>query len=293
MDELTFHELAGIFPLMEGAEFDALKADIAEHGQQEMIVTWNGAILDGRNRYNACRKLGIEPKTIEWSGVGSAQAFVISHNLHRRHLNASERAMIAGKLANRTLSEAGAIASAYAKAKRNGTEVEFPNTDSLSVKEAASLLKISKDSVVDAHRVLAEGTPEEIAAVSTGKASVYTVATQIRKKVSPAERLAKMSNPNQDRIHTMRANGKLWRTFKEAIVNLTSLPLPADVAHIVRAQDRQGLTDKKLLSALNYLQEFSDAWTNPDVDAEANSRRKNKSARKAGEAAAPEATAEG
>ena len=42
----------------------------------------------------------VEPITIEWDGNGSILAYVISKNLQRRHLNESQRAMIAARIAN-------------------------------------------------------------------------------------------------------------------------------------------------------------------------------------------------
>ena len=41
-----------------------------------------------------------EPTFREWSGEGSLVAFVVSLNLHRRHLDESQRAMVAAKIAN-------------------------------------------------------------------------------------------------------------------------------------------------------------------------------------------------
>jgi hypothetical protein len=51
-EPLKFHPLAETFPLMEGAEFSELIADIKAHGQREWILTYEGMILDGRNRYD-------------------------------------------------------------------------------------------------------------------------------------------------------------------------------------------------------------------------------------------------
>jgi len=91
-----FHEVANIFPLMQGEEFEALKADIAANGLREPI--WlhpDGRIIDGRNRYRACCELGIEPEYHTWNGSGSLVSFVVSLNLHRRHLAPIQRAAIA------------------------------------------------------------------------------------------------------------------------------------------------------------------------------------------------------
>jgi hypothetical protein len=96
----TFHGVANIFPMMTDAEFASLKADIAENGLREAV--WlhpNGSIIDGRNRYNACTELGIVPEFRTWNGGGSLVSFVVSLNLHRRHLTESQRAMVAAKLA--------------------------------------------------------------------------------------------------------------------------------------------------------------------------------------------------
>ena len=101
MDELQrkYHEVADIFPLMTGEEFDALKADIAVNGQREPI--WlhpDGSIIDGRNRHRACIDLDIAPHFRTWDGNGSLVAFVVSLNLHRRHLTSGQKAIIAAEI---------------------------------------------------------------------------------------------------------------------------------------------------------------------------------------------------
>lgn len=98
MDELDrpYHEIAALFPLMMGQEFDELKADIQANGLIEPI--WlhpDQSIIDGRNRHRACLETDTEIRFRTWSGTGSLVSFVISMNLHRRHLTSSQRAAIA------------------------------------------------------------------------------------------------------------------------------------------------------------------------------------------------------
>jgi ParB-like chromosome segregation protein Spo0J len=95
------HPYASFFPPMDQSALAELAADIAAHGLREPIwLHRDGRILDGRIRYAACELAGVELECRTWSGDDSDLiAFVISLNLHRRHLNESQRAMIAAKIA--------------------------------------------------------------------------------------------------------------------------------------------------------------------------------------------------
>jgi hypothetical protein len=89
---LAFHPLADIFPLMEGKEFDELVADIKAHGLREDIILYDGMILDGRNRYRACLAADVPPVPIngdKW--IKNPTEYVISANIHRRHLTAEQK----------------------------------------------------------------------------------------------------------------------------------------------------------------------------------------------------------
>ena len=92
-DLLPFHPLAKNFPLMNGVEFNELVADVkANNGLHEPITLYQGKILDGRNRYRACLNAKVEPRFEEFEGNNAAAlAFVISKNIHRRHLKAKEK----------------------------------------------------------------------------------------------------------------------------------------------------------------------------------------------------------
>ena len=123
------HPFADVFPILDGEAFNALEKDIEARGQQEPIVVYEGKILDGRNRYRACQILGREPEVREFAG-DDAMGFVLSANLHRRHLNEGQRAMVGANLSN-------LVVGANQHTKELG----------LSAKSAADLLKVSTASI--------------------------------------------------------------------------------------------------------------------------------------------------
>lgn len=92
-----FHALADAFPLISGDEFEELVKDIHDNGLVQPITMHEGKILDGRNRWRACQRLGIPHTEKKFSGPDAA-AYVWSVNAVRRQLTASQRALAATKL---------------------------------------------------------------------------------------------------------------------------------------------------------------------------------------------------
>src|SRR5262249_4495304 len=76
------------------------------HGLREPIVLYEGMILDGRNRYRACREAGhvfverdFKSLPASLANAADAEAFVSSVNFHRRHMDTkAKRAFIAHKI---------------------------------------------------------------------------------------------------------------------------------------------------------------------------------------------------
>lgn len=118
------HKYADLFPMMDEEEFANLVEDIRANGLLDPIVVYGEEVLDGRNRLRACEAAGVEPQFTEFEGDDAAALqFVISHNLSRRHLTASQRAAIAADATD--IYEAIAAA---AEERRRAT-VGRPSTD--------------------------------------------------------------------------------------------------------------------------------------------------------------------
>lgn len=135
---MKFHPACKIFPELEGAEFEALVEDIRMHGLREKIlIDENGQILDGRNRYRACQKLGIEPASQIWRPRkdDSVIALVVSLNIARRHLTPSDRAILADKLTPMFVAEANARMLAQAERGKEGGRGHKKETPTQKVEE--------------------------------------------------------------------------------------------------------------------------------------------------------------
>lgn len=171
LSNLEFHPFANLFPLIEGEAFEALVADIKQCGLRENIILFEGKIIDGRNRYRAMLECDylldhfIEVKT-KTDFIGGPMAWVLSKNLHRRHLSESQRAMVAGRIANMVQGERTDIAK----------EEPSANLPKVSTSEAAKKLKVSTRSVGSAKKVIEHGAPELQEAVSGGQVAVSTAA---------------------------------------------------------------------------------------------------------------------
>ena len=77
------HPAAAIWPMLTDDELDSMAADIKANGLQTAIVLdAEGRVLDGRNRLEACRRAGVEPRFETFKG--DAVPFILSANLERR-----------------------------------------------------------------------------------------------------------------------------------------------------------------------------------------------------------------
>jgi ParB-like chromosome segregation protein Spo0J len=118
------HPLCTLFPRVDGAEFDALVADVKANGLRQPIVLHDGMILDGGNRYRACVEAGVKPTFVKFDG-DNLVSFVLSANLHRRHLSTGQQAAIV------------ASAQDWAKAQRHGGDRKSEQSATLHLDSVA------------------------------------------------------------------------------------------------------------------------------------------------------------
>jgi ParB-like chromosome segregation protein Spo0J len=238
--------------MMSREEIAELAKDIKANGLRQKIVLDmpDGAILDGRNRYAACKVAGVKPEFEVYAG-NDPISYVLSLNLNRRHLTEAQKAMVASKVAtlrhgsnqHAKKEEAHACASSKSRADAN----ETATTDPKPLKTAAAEVGVSERAVQQARKVRETAAPEVVTAVEKGDLSLRAaekIAAQpveVQKKIiaadDPAEAL-KEAEAEDDGMPT-----------KDRLGN----PLP-DVAAL-----RQAFADSEQLfgAALNHLTQLT------------------------------------
>jgi len=211
------HDYAGIFPMLPDDKLKELADDIRANGLQEPILKYNGEILDGRNRLRACEMAGVQARFEDapCRTDEEAVALVMSLNLHRRHLDASQRSVVAARVQpfyeaitaeKRSRAVAAANVARWAPAPEQpvlvrgnpslappAKEPEIPikaNLPELGRKPpapqardmAAAALNVSARSVQAAKKVIEEAEPEVVAAIDAGalpvSAAVHAIEMQ-------------------------------------------------------------------------------------------------------------------
>lgn len=114
---LEVHPAANLFPMLDDKALAALAADIKANGLRDPIVLWEGKIIDGRNRMTACQRAEVRPTFTTLLHCPDPVTYVLSANLHRRHLTDDERALCAASLKDHYQKK---TAAAHAEASKAG-----------------------------------------------------------------------------------------------------------------------------------------------------------------------------
>jgi len=155
-DQIKAHPLAELFPMLPEQEIAELADDIVTYGQRMPIVIFENQVLDGRNRLAACLFAQVEPSFVVYDG-DDPLGFVLSHNLHRRHLSPSQRAMVAASIVDWEV----------------GLNQHSAGSANLQTHKAAERLSISERAVAAAKRIREHGSAELVQAIRDGRVSVH------------------------------------------------------------------------------------------------------------------------
>lgn len=137
------------------------------------VITYEGQILDGRNRFKAADLAGVEPAFTEYDG-DDALAFVIRHNLHRRHLDVGQKAAV--------VDEISLLKHGGNRKSNQSIKLDFD----ITVDEAAKSIGVSRATVFQYREVKREA-PELAEKVKQGEIKLSDAKKEVKKQKKEAQ----------------------------------------------------------------------------------------------------------
>ena len=202
---MKHHPIADVWPMMDEAKLHELADDIAKNGQLVPVWLYEGKILDGRNRWAACKIAGVEPKTKEYTG-DEPTAFAVSLNDRRRHMGKSALAAVAVELEPHFARDAERRKKATeGRPKKSGEKPEEKIPQVFERKpqareEAAKSVGVNDRYVSDAKKVKTEA-PEVFERLKAGRITLQDAKREVAKKPTDDWR------PDERKRQAMVTNG--------------------------------------------------------------------------------------
>ena len=178
---MKIHPAAEIFPMLSDEELDSLAVDIKTHGLRHPLVMHDRELLDGRNRLAACKIAGVVPSFVEYEG-DSPVSFVISVNIKRRQLDASQRACVAVEI-----EPMFAVEAMKRKAENGGDRKSQvvnlpPPIDKAKARDQAADVVGVSPSMVSLAKAIKAKNPEAFERVKLGEVTVNEVQQEIKRE---------------------------------------------------------------------------------------------------------------
>lgn len=205
---MEYHDAANIFPLDEGTIFELAK-DISKNGLLKPIEVLGGKILDGRRRFLACEKAGIDPVFVEVA-TDDPVAYSWSLNGPRRHCTPAQLAMVGARMrdiydedAKRRMHEGQ---KSGGRGNKKNSPAQVPESlvgDTRDI--VGKIVGVSGKLIDRATRVRRHGIPDLEKAVDEGRMGLDTAA--ILATEPEEEQRKELDNPKRNRKYTPAEGG--------------------------------------------------------------------------------------
>jgi len=184
-------EFKNLIPALSAEEYAQLEANILEEGIREPIITWNGYIIDGHNRFSIAKRFDLEYKTTSkhFSNENLVKIWMLDNQFGKRNLTDAQRYL------NRN--DKRKLLKAQGKKKQIQTLKQGNKTPDLSTidktethntrKEIANELGWSTGKVAMADVVFKKATPEVIEKVNKSEVSINAAYKEIKKEEKKEE----------------------------------------------------------------------------------------------------------
>ena len=233
-------ELEVLIPPLTSEEFKQLERNILEEGIRDPLITWNGILIDGHNRYRIAQEHDMNYETLEkeFDNINRVKEWMINNQFGRRNLSNYQRSVLALQLED--------VFREKAKENQgNRNDIKQISAESKPIEtrqEIAKVANVSHDTIAKVKKIEANATPEVKARLNTGTMSINEAYKEIKKeeKIETLE-IKKKEYTEQSKsdikispeIHCIDAVSYL-KTFEDNTIDLliTDPPYTTDVKDI-------------------------------------------------------------
>jgi DNA modification methylase len=173
-------ELESLIPPLSNEEFKQLERNILEEGIREPLITWNGILIDGHNRYMIAQEHDINYETLEkeFDNINRVKEWMINNQFGRRNLSNYQRSVLALQLED--------VFREKAKENQgNRNDIKQISAESKPIEtrqEIAKVANVSHDTIAKVKKIEAAATPEVKARLNTGTMSINEAYKEIKKE---------------------------------------------------------------------------------------------------------------
>jgi len=193
-------EFKKLIPALSVEEYKQLEENCLAEGIRESIITWNGYIIDGHNRYEIATKHDLKYESIDknFDSEEDVKEWMICNQFGRRNLSNYQRSVLALELES--------VFSARAKVNLSESGKGCLISDKVDTKkELAKIASVGHDTIAKVKKIQATATPEVKAKLSTGEVSINQVYQDIKKEEKREIQIEKKKE-YEERVETVTKN---------------------------------------------------------------------------------------
>ena len=218
------HDLSKLFGDMSRDELEKLSNDIGQNGLNHPITLWQGQILDGWHRYQACKSAGVEPLFTDFVGNDIlALRFVMQENALRRHLSDAARIAISKRVLGWHEARAGVGRQTKVSVDTFTTRI---TSQQIAAASNTSIATVKRHNTVEQHapRLLPLLDSGEIG-LQTAERLVQSVDVEVLEKATPAQ-VRELAQALSERPEALIASiSKGARLLRDGSIKLSSRQL--------------------------------------------------------------------
>lgn len=234
-------EFKNLIPALSAEEYAQLEANILEEGIREPIITWNGFIIDGHNRYSIAQRFDLEYKTTSkyFSSEESVKEWMILNQFGRRNLSNYQRSVLALELEEVFSKKAkDNLKLSQGKGKQKSADLKVKPIETRN--ELSKVASVSHDTISKVKKIQ-EKAPEEVKAkLATGEVSINAAYKEIKKEEKKEEKEKKIQEIKESAKEFENTDIKIYnKDFRELKIEdssidliLTDPPYPAEYLHL-------------------------------------------------------------